>query len=164
MQHLLGLGHRRIGIIAPPLPANATEERIQAYTDALADAGIPFDDSLVIRGDFVFEVGVDATRKLLALDNPPTAIFATSDDMALGVLAAAREMEIRVPEDLAIAGFDDNSEASKVFPALTTIHQPLEEIARVAVQAAIEGHPIELDFQHKLIVRGSTVKAPPRLC
>ena len=163
MQHLLGLGHRRIGIIAPPLSVNATEERVRAYTTALADAGIPFDDSLIIRGDFVFEVGVAAARKLLALNNPPTAIFATSDDMALGVLAAAREMEIRVPEDLAIAGFDNNSEASKVFPALTTIHQPIEEIARVAVQAAIEGQPIALDFQHKLIVRGSTVKAQSKL-
>lgn len=163
MQHLLGLGHHRIGIIAPPLPENATEERVRAYTDALADAGIPFDDTLVIRGDFVFEVGVDATRKLLALSNPPTAIFATSDDMALGALAAAREMEIRVPEDLAVAGFDNNPEASKVFPALTTIHNPIEEIARVAVRAAIEGQPIALDFQHKLIVRGSTVKAQSKL-
>jgi len=163
MQHLLGLGHRRIGIIAPSLMVNATEERVQAYMDALADAGIPFDDSLFIRGNFVFEVAVDAARKLLALNNPPTAIFATSDDMAMAVLAVARELEIRVPEDLAIAGFDDNSEASKVFPALTTIHQPIEEIARVAVQAAIEGHPIALDFHHKLIVRGSTVKAQSKL-
>lgn len=161
MQHLLELGHRRIGIIAPPLPANATEERLQAYSAALAKADIAPDDRLIIRGDFVFEVGVAATRQFLALEVPPTAIFATSDDMALGALAVAHELGLRVPEDLAIAGFDNSPEASKVFPPLTTVHHPIEEIARVAVEAAIAGEPAELDFEHRLIVRGSTVRQTP---
>lgn len=158
MQHLLGLGHRRIGLIAPPLPANATEERAQAYLAALQEAGIPFDDALVIRGDFLFSTGVEATRAMLALDNPPTAIFATSDDMALGALAVCVERGINVPDQLAIAGFDDNPEACKVFPALTTVYQPIEEIARVAVEAAISGVPVDLDFKHRLVIRDSTVR------
>lgn len=161
MQHLLDLGHRRIGLIAPSLPAGATEERVEAYKTALAQANIPLDDTLIIRGDFVFEVGEAAARRLLALDAPPTAIFATSDDMALGVLAVARELEIKVPDELAIAGFDGNLEAAKVFPALTTIHLPIEDIARAAVEAAIKGQAVELDFKHRLIVRGSTVSSNP---
>lgn len=161
MQHLLSLGHRRIGLIAPPLPANATEERVQAYHAALLEAGIPFDDALVIRGNFAFSTGVDATRTLLALENPPTAIFATCDTMALGTLAVCVERGIKVPDQLAIAGFDDNPEACQVFPALTTVHQPIEEVARVAVEAAISGIPVELDFKHRLVVRGSTVRGHP---
>lgn len=158
MEHLLGLGHRRIGLIAPSLPAHAAEERVMAYQAALRDAGIALDDSLVIRGDFLFETGVAATQKLMTLAEPPTAIFATSDDMALGVLAFAVERGIKVPDELAIAGFDDNIEACKVFPALTTIYQPIEDIARVAVEVAISGAPVPLDFKHRLVIRGSTIK------
>jgi LacI family transcriptional regulator len=158
MQHLLGLGHRRIGLIAPPLPAHAPEERALAYRAALDHAGIPFDDALVVRGDFTFSGGAEAARTLLALAEPPTAIFATSDDMALGVLALAVERGIKVPDELAIAGFDDNVEACKVFPALTTVYQPIEDIARVAVEAAIAGAPVPLDFKHRLVIRGSTVR------
>lgn len=158
MQHLLGLGHRRIGLIAPPPPIAATEERVDAYCAALSEAGIAYDDALVIRGDFIFQGGVNATRTLMALENPPTAIFATSDYMALGVLAFAVEHGIRVPEELAIAGFDDSLEASMVFPALTSVLQPIEDIARVAVEAAIAHSPVELDFKHRLVVRGSTFR------
>jgi LacI family transcriptional regulator len=158
MQHLLGIGHRRIGLIAPPRPAFAPEERVQAYQAILHETGIPFDNSLVIRGDFTFETGVAATKSLLALPDPPTAIFATSDDMALGALAVAVERGIKVPDQLAIAGFDDNLEACKVFPALTTVYQPIEDIARVAVETAIARAPVELDFKHRLVVRGSTFR------
>lgn len=158
MQHLLGFGHRRIGLIAPPPPIAATEERVHAYRAALSEAGVAYDDALVIRGDYMFQGGVDATRTLLALDNPPTAIFATSDYMALGVLAFAVEHGIRVPEELAIAGFDDSLETRMVFPALTSVLQPIEDIARVAVEAAIARAPVELDFKHRLIVRGSTFR------
>lgn len=157
MEHLLQLGHRRIGMIAPPLPANATEERVVGYRRALKRAGIAFDESLLIRGQFIFDDGVIAARRLLALDSPPTAIFAASDDMALGAMAVARELGLDVPGDLAIAGFDDNIEATKMYPALTTVHQPLEEIARAAVRAAIEDGPVEPDFRQTLMVRGSTI-------
>ncbi|RVU05841.1 LacI family transcriptional regulator [Novosphingobium umbonatum] len=156
MRHLLGLGHKRIGIIAPPLPRRASEARLEAYCKALDEAGIAFDPDLVLRGDFSFAAGVQATTSLMALPDRPTAIFATGDEMAAGVLAEAARLGYRVPDDLAVAGFDDSPIARMVFPPLTTVHQPVPDIARAAVEAAINPAFQPQPFSYQLIIRGST--------
>lgn len=156
MRHLLGLGHQRIGIIAPPLPLRASEVRLEAYHKALAEAGLEVDPALIIRGDFSFAAGVAATTSLLALPQRPTAIFATGDEMAAGVLAEAARLGYRVPEDLAVAGFDDSPIARMVFPPLTTVLQPVRDIAKAAVEAAIDADFKPQPFDYKLIIRGST--------
>ncbi|MBB3955647.1 substrate-binding domain-containing protein [Novosphingobium sediminicola] len=156
MRHLIGLGHKRIGMIAPPLPLRASEARLVAYRKAVAEAGLEEDPALVIRGDFSFAAGVSATTSLLALPQRPTAIFASGDEMAAGVLAEAARLGYRVPDDLAVAGFDDSPIARMVFPPITTVHQPVRDIARAAVEAAINPDFKPQPFDYKLIIRGST--------
>ncbi|NBC35069.1 substrate-binding domain-containing protein [Novosphingobium sp. FSY-8] len=156
VEHLIALGHTRIGMVAPPLPIRASEERLVGYRAALAAAGIAYDPDLVIRGDFNFAGGVRAVTEMLALPQRPTAVFAASDDMAAGVLAQAHKLGFRVPDDLAVAGFDDAPLARMVWPPLTTVRQPVSQIAQAAVHAAIHQRVPEVSFQHELIIRGST--------
>lgn len=156
MRHLMTLGHTRIGLIAPPLPVRASEARLDGYRTALEQAGIAIDPDLIVRGDFSFASGVQAATAMLALPRRPTAIFATGDEMAAGVLAQAVKLGYRVPEDLAVAGFDDSPLARMVFPPLTTVHQPVVEIAQAAVEAAVTQNPCETTFHYELRVRGST--------
>ncbi|MCY1672938.1 LacI family DNA-binding transcriptional regulator [Novosphingobium sp. SL115] len=156
IRHLIALGHRRIGIVAPPLPEKASETRIAGYHRALDEAGIPVDPLLMVRGTFTFSSGVDAANRLLALPQRPTAIFATSDEMAMGVMARAQQMGYRIPQDLAVAGFDDFPESRLSYPPLTTVRQPIDAIARAAVFAATgRGGPVP-ELRHELLVRGST--------
>ena len=107
MQHLLALGHRRIAAITGPPGWLATEDRRAGYHAALAAAGIAHEPDLVVASDFEFTPGVEAAGVLLDLPQPPTAIFAFNDSLALGALRAARERELRVPEDVSVVGFDD---------------------------------------------------------
>lgn len=157
MRHLIGLGHRRIGMIAPPNPPErASESRVRGYLRALEEAGIPFEPALLMRATFSFPSAVAATTDLLALPDRPTAIFAAGDQMALGVMARARQLGYSVPEDLAVAGFDDSSESRTCFPPLTTVRQPIEDIARAAVFAATgRGDPVP-HIRQELKIRGST--------
>lgn len=156
MRHLVGLGHRRIGFIGPPRGHSAALERANAYEQALKGADLPLDPMLVESGNFSFASGALAARRLLAQPRPPTAIFAANDGMALGVLAIAAEQKLRVPEDLAIAGFDDSPGSRMCYPALTTVRQPLEGLARRAVLTLL-GHPdADEPLQHQLLIRGST--------
>lgn len=156
VRHLIALGHRRIGIVAPPLPEKASETRIAGYRRALDEAGIGFDPLLMVRGKFTFASGVDAANQLLALPQRPTAIFAASDEMAMGVMARAQQLGYNVPRDLAVAGFDDFPESRLSYPALTTVRQPVESIAKAAVFAATgRGGPMP-ELRHELMIRGST--------
>ena len=132
--YLVGLGHRRIGFITGRPDVGATHERFAGYRDALAEAGLGVDDELVVPGDFLEPRGYVAATELLSMRRPPTAIFASSDAAAFGVLGAARAAGLRVPEDLSVLGFDDIVEASYVGAALSTVRQPLREMGRVAVQ------------------------------
>lgn len=158
VDHLLALGHRRIGMIAPPLPPKAAESRVDGYRLALEQAGVGIDPSLIVRGNsFHFATGATCATELLALTNRPTAIFAANDDMALGALAQAQRLGYAIPHDLAVAGFDDSPMSRMVFPCLTTVHQRIREIARAAVHTALEGEmPADADLSAKLIIRGST--------
>ncbi|OMH33091.1 LacI family DNA-binding transcriptional regulator [Tersicoccus sp. Bi-70] len=160
-EHLIGLGHRRIAFLGAPVSSTPGEERRAGYIAALAAAGLPVDERLVVPGAFRFEDGLAATD-LLAAPEPPTAVFAASDAVALGVLEAARRTGRRVPEDLSVIGFDDSYAASSASPPLTTVNQPLAEMGHVAVRAALAGvrgeaatsAPVQLGT--RLVVRGST--------
>jgi LacI family transcriptional regulator len=165
MQHLLSLGHRRIGAITGPINGKASADRRRGYYAALAEAGIAPAPELEVQSNFEVPGGVEAAKRLLDLPDPPTAIFAFNDNMAIGVMSVARERGLRVPEDLSVVGFDDLGEASLVTPALTTIRQPLAEMGRIAVSLLmrlLESQPIEalhVELATRLIVREST--APP---
>jgi len=161
-KHLLGLGHRRIGAITGPTGWLAPEERRGGYHAALASAGIMPDPALEIASDFQVEGGIEASARLLDAADRPTAIFAFNDNLALGLMQAARARGLRIPEDLSIVGFDDLEWAEYVTPQLTTVRQPLAEMGRMAVslltrlldKQSIEALHVELAT--RLVVRGST--------
>jgi LacI family transcriptional regulator len=166
MEHLLALGHRRIAAITGPPGRVATEERRSGYRAALGAAGIERDPVLEVEADFQFEPGADAAGSLLDLPEPPTALFAFSDSIAIGAMDAARERGVRVPEDLSVVGFNDEPFATFVSPRLTTVRQPLAQMGRTAVAlllrllAPSRPGPLQIELPTRLVVRGST--APPR--
>ncbi|MEO8286627.1 MAG: LacI family DNA-binding transcriptional regulator [Chloroflexota bacterium] len=137
-RYLIGLGHRRIGFVAGTLDLACATDRLEGYRQALADNDIPFDAHLVSPGDFGQPSGFVAGRALLSLRERPTAVFASNDVMALGVMEAARDSGLSIPDDLSIIGFDDIQQAALVYPPLTTIRQPLEEMGRVATQMLLK--------------------------
>jgi LacI family transcriptional regulator len=134
VRHLVALGHRRIGFVAGAARFATSARRIEGYRDALAEAGIAYDAGLVQPGEYDFASGTRAGLSLMMLPSPPTAIFASSDDMAAGVLAAAHRIGISVPGQLSVAGFDDTDLASVVWPPLTTIRQPVRALGAAAAE------------------------------
>lgn len=160
-QHLIALGHRRIGCIAGPFHLTPSAQRVTGYREALLDAHLLADDDLIKRGDFHPESGYRAARSLLERRDAPAAIFACNDLMALGALRAAAESGRQVPADLAIVGFDDIELASYTSPPLTTIAQPKADLGRLAVQWLIEhiadkSRPARRELlPTRLIVRGT---------
>ena len=160
--HLINLGHRRIGFIKGHPNHMASGDRQFGYRRALDRAGISYEPQLVCEGEFDFDSGVAAARVLLDLDEPPTAIFASNDDMAAGVLAEAHDRGIELPRELSVAGFDDTTLARTVWPPLTTIHQPMAELARTATDLLLAGGVIaHRRLPHQLVERGS-VAPPPK--
>lgn len=160
--HIINHGHRRIGFIKGHRNHAASEDRLYGYRKALDRAGIAFEPTLVQDGEFDFDSGVRAARELLDLLAPPTAIFASNDDMAAGVLAEAHDRGIDVPAQVSVAGFDDTTLARTVWPPLTTIHQPMAELGRIAAEILISGGEIShRRLPHQLIERAS-VGRPPR--
>jgi LacI family transcriptional regulator len=162
--HLVSLGHRRIATITGPQEQDDAVARLAGYRTALIQAGLPVDDDLIRTGDYGVDGGFRAAGLLLRLDDPPTAVFAGSDDAALGVLRAAREHGVRVPRDLSVVGFDDLPVTPWLDPPLTTVRQPLAEMGDAAVtlvHRAREGTrgPAHLELATRLVVREST--APP---
>jgi LacI family transcriptional regulator len=164
--HLLELGHRRIGMIAGRPHSPAGGARLHGYRAALHNAGLDYDNNLVRSTDFDFAESVAATRDLLTLAEPPTAVFATSDAQALGVLEAARSLKISVPEELSVVSFDDTSAAAMASPPLTAVRQPFEELGQVATRLLVgmaEGTPPVVDrfeLSTVLTVRSSTATTP----
>jgi LacI family transcriptional regulator len=132
--HLVSLGHRRIACITGPDEIVSSGRRISGYRQAMKEAGLPFDPQLVEAGDFHPASGRAVTEKLLRLPDPPTAIFAFNDLMAVGAIQAAGEAGRSIPGDLALVGFDDIELASFLQPPLTTIRQPKQEMGRLAVE------------------------------
>jgi LacI family transcriptional regulator len=167
-KHLLDLGHRRIGLISGRESARFARKRTFGEITALLDAGVALVDELILQAPFTYEGGLSSGMKLLALPNPPTAIIANCDAGAVGVLEAARLAGLSVPGDLSVVGFDDTKIARWSAPQLTTVHQPLDQIARIALfclNSILDGRPVkEKRFQVpiKLMVRSSTA-APKRV-
>lgn len=169
---LISLGHERIGFIEGAPDQAASARRRRGFEQALHAHGLTLDETLVHRGDFTFPSGVEAAHKMLSTRRPPSAVFASNDDMALGVLAAAQRLGIQVPQDLSIVGFDDSAAASLVWPALTTVRQPVGAMAAAAVEMLVRGEvlpagsgdataeaPVRV-IQHELVVRASTAARP----
>ena len=164
-EHLLRLGHRRFAFVGAPPTSLPGGERLAGFRTALETAGLDPDSAPVSSGDFTYDDGLACVPMLRAAGRP-TAIFAASDDVALGVLEAARQVGLRVPDDLSVVGFDDTFAAHASSPQLTTIRQPLMQMGRMAMQAAVaaslEGSratpPVQLATT--LVERGSTAPVP----
>ncbi|HET6861027.1 MAG TPA: LacI family DNA-binding transcriptional regulator [Streptomyces sp.] len=163
-RHLIGLGHRRIAMISGPDHAYCLA-RMAGYRSAMETAGLPVEPEMIMRMQLTREDGQAAARELLARPDRPTAIFTANDLQALGVYQAAREVGLRIPEDLSVVGYDDVPVAAWVQPPLTTVHQPLNEMAATATELALalgRGEKIPqlgLEIATHLVIREST--APP---
>ena len=135
--HLMDLGHRRIGFICGDPNLSASAERLAGYRAALDGAGIAYDAGLVVEGLYTYRSGLDAAEQLLDLAEPPTAIFASNDDMAAATVAVAHRRGLDVPGDLTVCGFDDTGLSTAIWPELTTIRQPIADMARAAIEGLV---------------------------
>ncbi len=161
-EHLISLGHRRIGVITGTPGWVASTDRLGGYYTALTSSGLQPSPELVAEGDFQIPSGYAGAMRLLRSKEPPTAIFAFNDNMAIGALKAARELGISVPNEVSIAGFDDAEVATIAHPMLTTVRQPLQEMGRVGaamLYRLIEGQQPEAsrtELSTRLVIREST--------
>jgi len=137
-EYLIGLEHRRIGCIAGPPMLEISNKRVGGYKRALEQHGIPLREESIARGDFRCRGGYEAMGELLALDEPPTAVFACNDLMAIGAICAASQKRLRIPQDVAIVGCDDVALASFTNPSLTTVAQPKHEMGAAAVEMLVK--------------------------
>jgi LacI family transcriptional regulator len=161
-EHLLSLGHRRIGFIAGPKRLLCSRARLDGYGAGLAAAGLQIDPELVQQGDFHHESGYAGADALLSLEHPPTAIFASCDQMAFGAYEAVRRRGLRVPDDISVVGFDDLPESRWTSPPLTTVRQPLAEMGLLAARTVLRlsrGETIEtprFELATELVIRDSS--------
>jgi LacI family transcriptional regulator len=167
--YLLDLGHRHIAFLKGHKKHGASHLRYEGFVNAMTAAHCPIREDLIVQGDFSFKSGFDCAKLLMARTPRPTAIFSSNDEMALGVMSVAHRMGLNVPRDLSIAGFDDAPSASVVWPQLTTIRQPIFEMAEAAAEMLIAGQanpvgegdepPVSRILEFSLVTREST--APP---
>ncbi len=159
MNYLLGLGHTRIGFISGRAELESSNRRLKGYRDAIEKAGLPIDEKLIASGDYTTETGAKCAHELLTGDNPPSAIFASNDQAAMGVFQVAHEMGIRIPEDLSVIGFDNIMESK--YMRLTTVDQFISEMGFVATQMLIKlinGETLDSQtykMQTQLVIRNS---------
>jgi LacI family transcriptional regulator len=159
MEHLLSLGHKRIGYISGRAELESSNRRLMGYRASLEKAGIPVDEKLIASGDYTTETGAQCARELLSLDPPPTAIFASNDQMAIGVFQVAQELGLRIPDDLSVIGFDNITESK--YMGLTTVDQFISEMGYVATQMLIKlinDIPLEdqtYQMKTQLVIRSS---------
>jgi LacI family transcriptional regulator len=162
IQSLIDFGHQRIGFITGVRKRSGSEMRLLGYQQALEKNNISYDESLIVQGNFTFGSGVVAAQELLRHENPPTAIFASNDYMAAGVMKVALQLRISIPHELSLCGFDDTPVAGYMSPGLTTIRHPLEQLASHAGELLIRQlkkhtQPFEAKtLKSELILRGST--------
>lgn len=168
--HLLAFGHRRIGFIKGPGHHAGSALRFQGYCDALREYGLEPDAEIVEEGGFTYRSALPCARRLLSLSDPPTAIMASNDEMAAGVLSVAHDRGLSLPGDLSVVGFDDIELAEMVWPPLTTVKQPIQELADAAAEILVnvltrKRQPGEINptahrvLPHNVVIRRST--APP---
>jgi LacI family transcriptional regulator len=167
VRHLIGLGHKHIAIIRGPVGNYDAAERLKGYRSALKEAGLGANPAFEIIGDFNEGSGYRATRELLALGRRPTAIFASNDVMAIGALSAIREAGLRVPADVAVAGFDDIPLARYMSPPLSSVHVAISELGERAVDKLLpvldgeeDWHPSRERLPTHLVIRTSTAVKP----
>lgn len=166
-RHLLELGHRRIGVIGGPDGIMCSRARIDGYRAALETAGIRYDPALIRGGDFHHEAGYTKGLELLRLPDRPTAVFTGNDLQALGLYEAARELGLRIPRDLSVVGFDDLPLARWISPPLTTVRQPLTEMAEAAARLVLDlsrgrqPSTLRVDLATRLVERASSAAPPP---
>ena len=161
--HLAELGHRRVAHISGPATFRSSHERRRGFEEGLAERGLALEARHVREGAYTFESGIACALELLQNAPRPSAIFAGNDEMAAGVLQAARQLGLSVPGDVSVVGFDDFQIASRVWPALTTVRTPTREIGRLAAERLIGGQAeprAEQDRLPSLVVRDSTGPAP----
>jgi LacI family transcriptional regulator len=168
-QHLIGLGHTDIGFIKGDPQHTPTQLRLEGFLKAMAAAGLEVRADRVVQGKFTYRSGLAAAERLLQGQDRPTAIFASNDDMAAAVVALAHGLRLSVPEDLSVCGFDDTPMATVIWPQLTTIHQPVVAMGRMAVgmlcdqirarRVGLQPQPVQKLMQFELMTRGSS--APP---
>jgi len=160
--YLIGLGHKRIAFVRGPADHNDANVRLAGFRKAMADAGLPVSEELCAQGTFEYNSGLMAGEELLSVKPRPSAIFACNDEMAAGVLAAAHRLDLRIPEDFSLAGFDDAPLARTVWPELTTVRQKMELMGYLAADflinppAAPEAR--KRPQQHELVIRQSTAR------
>ena len=165
-EHLIALGHKDIGFIIGDLEHADANERYRAFNNCMENAGLTVNSDWVAQGSYLFESGLAASRKILSQEKKPTAIFASNDDMAAAALVVADEYGLSVPDDLSVAGFDDIPLASAVSPALTTMRQPVETMAMIAVEQLVKLKKGDSPLQIPLVMdvtfvqRHSTTTAP----
>ncbi len=164
-QHLVKLGHKKIGFVRGVENQRSTHVRYSGFCVAMNAAGLTVDPDLVAEGEFSFQSGYDAGLKLLAKDNRPTAIFASNDDMAAGVVTAANMQGLNVPNDLSVVGFDDAAVAVRMRPELTTIRQPLQELGQIAIETLVDSltnnsinGPQRIVLDYEFVLRGTTAQ------
>ena len=166
-EDLLSLGHRKIGFVTGPTSNLSAQQKDEGFRRIMQQHGLPLQKGMVAEGENTFESGVRAGKLLLGRKNRPTAIFASNDAMALGVLKSARMMGISVPEHLSVAGYDDSALATVTWPDLTTVHQPVEQMGELAARkllAQLNNNGARSDMQEtiepELVVRHSTRPLP----
>lgn len=166
-RYLIDLGHRRIAYITGPEYLESSRERLVGYLTALDDHGIPRDDRFVCQGGFDVASGVNGTRALMRLQPAPTAIMASNDRAAFGVMQALVELRLRIPEDVSVVGFDDVPLAAASQPPLTTVHQPVYEMGRKAMETLVtwieqgDAPAGERELPTRLVVRESAASPQP---
>ena len=167
-QHLISLGHKRVALVTGSMEEDCSQDRLEGYRRALKEAEIVFDDTLVFEGDWSASSGRDALADFVKKDNPPTAVFAQNDRMAMGVLRAARDANLNVPDQLSVIGVDDMPLSSYFDPPLTTMRQDMPLIGKEAIRKLmdiIQNNTVEqtvLKLPAQLVVRQSTVKGGDR--
>ena len=161
-EYLIKLGHKRIGFITGSMNLGCSHDRLKGYRSALRTYHIEESSELIYEGDFYQTDGYTGASALLNLPNPPTAIFASSDVMAMGVMDAVRNCNLRIPDDISVVGFDNIHQSAMVFPPLTTVQQPLEQMGQVATQMLLgilkspKKDVGRIELPTELIVRNST--------
>lgn len=167
VEYLFSLGHKRIGLIKGAEDHTSSHLRFEGYKDALALRDVSIEEDIILEGDFTYRSGLQSMMRMLESQNPPTAIFACNDDMAAGAIAAAHQAGLNIPEDVSIVGFDDTQNASAMWPPLTTVRQPIREMARSAIEmlgrkmSAAPTQPARQTLDYELIIRESA--GPPKI-
>lgn len=163
-KHLISAGHKKIGLISCKSSVVSTLQRESGFKKALADSGIEFREDFIKYGDYSFNSGLRAANQFVSMKDGPTAIFAISDIMAIGALRAIRENNLRVPEDVAVAGFDNINFSSMCNPTLTTISQPKYDMGCISMELLLQQirgelkEPKAILLEYEMIIRESTVK------